>query len=294
MNVSRPTEADRAALARFTAPLQRRAEHHVAYLGTDPDSIAAEMLEDVDDWTEAAAIVTDPGATDAPILGWLMGSIDHDMGRVWWFGPFVDTDDLERWNATASLLDESARSRLGQHVVEEEYAFDARHVVGGAWAVARGFVADPGSAVLSLDHVIDPPSTPVRPATATDADEVARLHDELFPGTHTRGSTLLSGDPARPRLVVELDGRIAGYVAVERQPDGSGYVDYLGVGPGFRRRGLGAELVRAGVAALVTLGCSRFHLTVREANDGARALYRGLGFAEERVIRPYRRGFCLP
>lgn len=291
VNVRRPIDADRAALARFAAPLQRRAEHHVAYLGTDPDSIAVEMIADVDDWTEAAAVATEDEPAGTRILGWLMGSIDHDLGRVWWFGPFVDIDDPERWSATASLLDEHARAGLGRHVVEEEYAFDARHVVGAAWAVARGFVADPGSAVLSLDHVIDPPSTPIRPAR--DADSIARLHDELFPSTHTRGCALLGDEPERPRLVAEIDGRIAGYVAVERQPDGSGYVDYLGVDPAFRRRGLGTELVRAGVATLSALGCTRFHLTVREANDGARALYRGLGFTEERVVRPYRRGFSL-
>jgi ribosomal protein S18 acetylase RimI-like enzyme len=102
-----------------------------------------------------------------------------------------------------------------------------------------------------------------------------------------------SAGPDRIRLVVERDGDVAGYVAVERQPDGNGYVDFLGVAPGHRRRGLGAELVRAGVAALAELGCRRFHLTVREADTGARALYAGLGFTEERVIRPFRRGFSL-
>src|SRR5690606_12759559 len=74
MIVRRPTEADRRALASCAAPLQVRPEHHVAYLGTDPESIAAEMIEDVDDWTEAAAVAADEGA-DGRIAGWLMGSI---------------------------------------------------------------------------------------------------------------------------------------------------------------------------------------------------------------------------
>ena len=294
MIVRRPTEADRRTLASCAAPLQARPEHHVAYLGTDPESIAAEMIEDVDDWTEAAAVAADEGA-DGRIAGWLMGSIDHEMGRVWWFGPFVDTDDPSRWREMADRLDASARRELPGHVTEEEYAFDARHLVGEAWAVAHGFVADPGSAVLTLDHVLDPPSIPTRPATVADVDTVGRLHDELFANTHTSGAALVvSSDPAKPRLVAELDGAVAGYIAVERQPDGSGYIDYLGVAPTHRRRGLGAELVRAGVVALAELGCDRFHLTVRESNTGARALYTGLGFAEERVIRPVRRGFSLP
>ena len=82
-------------------------------------------------------------------------------------------------------------------------------------------------------------------------------------------------------------------MAVERQPDGSGYIDFLGVDPRFRRRGLGAELVRAGVAALAELGCTRCSLTVRDDNEAARRLYAGLGFVDERVIVPYRLGFSI-
>ncbi|MFP5489744.1 MAG: GNAT family N-acetyltransferase, partial [Acidimicrobiia bacterium] len=242
----------------------------------------------------AAAVAEDGPPGDERILGWVMGSIDHDMGRVWWFGPFVDSDDPDEWGAVAARLDELARRGLGDAVGEEEYAFDARHAVGGPWALSRGFVADPGSAVLSLAHVLDPPVTPARRVTAADAEAVARLHDELFPGTHTRGAALLTDDPERPRLVAERDGAVAGYVAVERHADGSGYIDYLGVDPAFRRRGVGAELVRSGVVALAALGCAPFHLTVREANHGARALYHGLGFTEERIVQPYRRGFSLP
>ena len=288
------TEGDRRALGAYAAPLQARIEHHVAYLGTDADAIPDEMVEDVDDWTEVAAVaeLDDDGGR---IAGWLMGSIDHAMGRVWWFGPFVDTDDPQRWREVADLLDAAVRRQLPVSIAEEEYAFDAHHLAGEAWAVARGFVADPGSAVLMLDHVLDPPAIPTRPVTPADIDTVGRLHDELFANTHTGGAALVAThDPARPRLVAELHGEVAGYVAVERQPDGSGYIDFLGVAPSHRRRGIGAELVRAGVAALAELGCERFHLTVREANIGARALYTGLGFAEERVIRPLRRGFSLP
>lgn len=291
MILRRATTADRRSLAELGAALQRRPEHHVAYLGAEPDTISAEMLEDVDDWTEAASVAE----ADGRIVGWLMGSIDHDMGRVWWFGPFVDTDDPATWRAVADRLHDLARRELGEHVTEEELAFDARHACGGAWAVDRGYRAEPGSAVLVLDHAIAPPDLTIRPVTADDHDEVGRLHDDLFPGTHTRGAALVASTAVHERrLVAERDGRILGYVAAERQPDGSGYIDYLGVAPAFRRHGVGAQLVRAAVVALVDLGCERFHLTVRESNAGARALYTGLGFVEERIIRPFRSGFSLP
>ncbi len=100
-------------------------------------------------------------------------------------------------------------------------------------------------------------------------------------------------DAARLRLVTERDGVVIGYVAVERQPDGEGYVDFLGVAEQARRAGLGSELVRAGVHALRGLGCRRISLTVRSTNDAARSLYADLGFVQERVIDPFRIGFSL-
>lgn len=287
----RPTDADRSAVAAFAAGLQIRPEHHVPFLGTEPTGIAGEMVKDVDDWTETAAVAEDADR----LVGWLMGSIDHEMGRVWWFGPFVDTDEPAAWRTVADRLDAACRERLPTTVDEEEYAFDARHFVGGDWARGRGYTADPASAVLTLDHTIDPPTLSVRPVTPADVEVLAPLHEVLFSGTHTRGSALFAGaDPNRPRLVAEHAGEVVGYIAVERQPDGSGYIDYLGVDPRHRRQGFGAELVRAGVAALDALGCRPFHLTVRAENVGARALYGRLGFTEERVLEPYRRGFTLP
>lgn len=291
VQLRRPTDHDRRALAEMAAPLQARPDHHIPYLGVDANTIAVEMVADVDDWTEAAAVAEEEGR----IVGWLMGSIDHDMGRVWWFGPFVDADDPERWSTIADDLDAVARATLPASVDEEEYAFDARHAAGPAWAARRGFHADPGSAALLLDHPIAPGRLPVRAVTPDDAASVGRLHDELFANTHTTGAALVTTtDPDKLRLVIERDGDVLGYVAVERQADGGGYIDYLGVDPAHRRQGIGAELVRAGVAALVELGCERFDLTVREANAGARALYASLGFVEDLVILPFRRGFTLP
>ena len=287
-----PTDTDLAALAGFAALLQARPEHHVPYLGIDPATIAEEVRADVDDWTEAAVVAEH---ADGSVAGWLVGSIDHDMGRVWWFGPFVDTDEPGEWRAAADQLYDAAAGRLGEHVDEEEFAFDARHFVGPSWTVARGFAAEPGSAVVTLDQAIAPAELATRPMTPDDVATVGRLHDELFVNTHTTGAALVdSTGPDRIRLVAERDDDLLGYIAVEKQPDGSGYIDFVGVGPASRRQGIGSQLVRAGVAAMADLGCTQFHLTVREANSAARSLYAGLGFEEERVLLPFRRGFTLP
>ena len=173
-------------------------------------------------------------------------------------------------------------------------AVDERHTAAIAWAETHGFVAGTASFIAQLGADPGPPGRHVRPVTADDHDDVAALHDLLFPGTHTDGRALVGGhDDAHRRLVVDVDGRVAGYVAVERQADGSGYVDYLGVDPEMRRRGLGADLVRAGVAELRRIGADGVFLTVRVDATGAQELYESLGFQIVRRLVPLRRGFDL-
>ena len=103
-------------------------------------------------------------------------------------------------------------------------------------------------------------------------------------------------EPSAPHDVDVVDGPEGvpvGYVAVEVQPDGSGYVDYLGVAAQARGAGLGRVLVAGALRGLAARGVTRVHLTVRVDNATARALYASLGFVEERVAVPYRRGFDL-
>jgi ribosomal-protein-alanine N-acetyltransferase len=283
-------DADRPRLAAFAASLQVRPERHIAYLGLDAATIAAEMVAEDDDWAAVAVVAEDRDR----VVGWLMGSVDADMGRVWWFGPFVD-DGPRGWDAVATALYDVALAGLPDGIIEQELAIDARFEMLERWAIELGFHTEEASAVLVLDRPVDAPSIATRPVTAADVTTVGRLHDELFPGTHTTGHGLVAGaDASHVRLVAEDGDGLIGYVAVERQPDGEGYVDFLGVAPDRRRRGFGSELVRAGVDALRKIGCSRVSLTVREGNAAARSVYRSLGFTEERLLRPLRKGFRLP
>lgn len=298
MRLRRAVEADRRTLAVLAADLQARPDRHVTYLGEDARTIAAEMVAEDDDWTEVSAVAELDDGADTTVVGWLMGSVDADMGRVWWFGPFVD-DTAAPWEEVADRLYDFAAGRMPRSLVEEELAPDARFTRLIDWACDRGFDVDPGSAVVTLVGGVTEPSTvdpaiSIRPLAPGDAAAVERLHDELFAGTHTTGASIASeaGD-GDVRLVAEIGGRFAGYIAAEHQPDGGGYIDYLGTATEFRRRGVAAGLVRAAVGLLRDQGAGDIHLTVREASDGARALYAGLGFVEERVIVPLRRGFRL-
>ncbi len=294
MDIRTAVDGDLPALVELATPLQARPDRHVAYASLQADAIAAEIAA-LDRWAEMSSVLT---GSDGLRAG-LIGEIDEEIGRVWWWGPFVADD--EPWAETASALLTHARAQLPATIVEEEFVVDDRFTDLIGWAETTGFVTGDGSAVLVLpaDAPIEgaagragsSPAPTIRLPEAADTAIIGPLHDRLFPGSHLPGPRLLERGDDRFRLVAEVDGEPVGYVAFERTADGEAYIDLLGVDPGRRRAGLGRALVLAAVDEGRRLGCHQSALTVRAGNDGARALYRSIGFTEERVIVGLRRGF---
>ena len=63
-----------------------------------------------------------------------------------------------------------------------------------------------------------------------------------------------------------------------------GWINYLGVAPELRRRGVGRRMMLAAEAKLRAAGCPKINLMVRDTNPGVVAFYERLGFTvEERV-----------
>jgi ribosomal-protein-alanine N-acetyltransferase len=276
-------DGDLMAMSRMAANMQADPAGAIAYLGVGADGIAGE-LADID-WCSVSALAVD----GERLTGWLVGDVDPELGRVFWLGPFVSADD---WEAVATGLYTNCSGQLPSDVSEQEMAIDSRFERLERWAASLGFAPGHGSAALVLEAEVDDPEVTTRPVVDADLGQLGALHEQLFPGTHTTGRQLvMERDRRHGRLVVEVDGVLAGYVAYELQPDGAGYIDFLGVTDRFRGAGLGAQLVRASVVELRRLEADPIHLTVRQDNHAARALYASLGFTEERVIRPLRKGF---
>jgi len=107
------------------------------------------------------------------------------------------------------------------------------------------------------------------------AERLAGLHAAAFPAPWD--ATALAG------LLTQ-----AGVFAVE-QPEGfillrtvadEAEILTLAVRPGARRRGLGARLVRDGVAGAAARGATRLFLEVADDNAAALTLYARAGFSE--------------
>lgn len=152
----------------------------------------------------------------------------------------------------------------------------------------------------------------VRPATPNDAPGIARVHvaawqvgyrgmvaDDVLDGLSVDDRMLTwLGDLTDPEneistLVVEDDGRIAGFVSVlgvSRDEDavpGTAEIPALYVDPPRWRTGVGRALMEVALAALVAAGANEVALWVLEENERGRAFYAAAGFKPdgERAVR---------
>ncbi len=274
-------DGDEAAMVAYVVTAQADPTRHVTYAGSEPVSVLADLAA-ATAWRERTFVARDGGG----ITGVLTVDVDEDLGRLWWLGPWADDADTSR-----ALVAAARTVATGVH--EREFAPDTRNTDLARLALELGYRAEEPSAVLVRDLATwrDEDltrSAEVRDLEPEERDDVARLHDHLFAGTHTRGRDLVRDEAT---LVLVTGDDPLGYVATQEQEDGTLYIDFLGVDPAARGRGLGRALIAAAVTRADRAGAPSASLTVRMGNQHARALYASLGFVQERVIAPYRRGF---
>lgn len=87
-------------------------------------------------------------------------------------------------------------------------------------------------------------------------------------------------------LVLEMDGRIAGYAGMWTIVD-EAHVTNVAIHPEYRGQGLGERLLAALVKQAMSLGTQKMTLEVRESNEIAQRLYRKFGFEPAGVRKGY-------
>ena len=84
-------------------------------------------------------------------------------------------------------------------------------------------------------------------------------------------------------FVAAIDGQVVG--TVMGGYDGHrGWIYSLAVDDRYRRRGIGAALIRRVEAALIDRGCLKINLQVRNSNAEVIAFYRKLGYSVDEVL----------
>lgn len=84
-------------------------------------------------------------------------------------------------------------------------------------------------------------------------------------------------DPEADCLAALIEDRLAGYLVAFYQ-DRILLIANLAVHPGFRRQGIGTQLLRQAVSKALKMNVRFACLDVRESNDSAIRLYQNLGF----------------
>jgi len=102
------------------------------------------------------------------------------------------------------------------------------------------------------------------------AKDDLKLHDRLFPSTYMNADSLATSEDTI--LVHKEAGEVVGYIAFNSE---EAYIDYMGVAPEYRRRGIAGNLL---AAALTEMKGSVVRLTVSDDNEPAKELYKKYGF----------------
>ncbi|WP_298674817.1 ribosomal protein S18-alanine N-acetyltransferase [uncultured Sphingomonas sp.] len=141
------------------------------------------------------------------------------------------------------------------------------------------------SASLRMVELVSGAATDI---TAIDS-VMAEAFDPRFGEAWTHGQCL--GILAMPGVwltLARVEGEVAGF-ALSRAILDEAELLLIAVRPAFRRRGIGAALLRGVIADARARNVKKLHLEVRAGNEGV-ALYTAHGFAKVGERRDYYRG----
>ncbi len=266
-------------------------EHHIGYFGVTPEDIRQSVLMLNVAYTRGFRLAL----AGNRLVGVCGVDIDPAIGRAWLYGPMVVA---EPWAEVADALYAAVQPAIPAGIGEHEMFIDSCNVNGRAFAQRHGFESHGEWAIyfITPDRLAALPvadaSWPVEPWNGRWAEPLAALHDSLFPRSNYTLAYMVEELERGATLLTLADGdRLAGYFFGRAEAEsGEAYVDLVGVHPDYHRRGLGRQLMLAGLAELRQMpGLRQVNLTVATGNTAAMRLYDSLGFIKEREMAAFRR-----
>ncbi|MGR6317187.1 GNAT family N-acetyltransferase [Micromonospora soli] len=302
----RPTLADVPAILKVVHAADTFA---VGYPDFDAEDVQDALTAPFVDPAQDSWLVTDP---DGTAVAWTIMSNPTGVGREF-VEVYVDPDrgaDL-RAPLLDRLLDRVAEraAERGLPALAVRTAVFAPETRWAAELVEAGFhrvkrYLRMTRSLADLPAAPPPPGVTVRPLRPDDEADLRQFHrifDTAFRDTpdyepldFERWRELLpsSGKVWDEWFVAEVDGVAAGGLQSSDQAldHDMGWVRTLSVVPGYRRRGVGAALLRRAFAVYAAKGRAGAGLGVDLANPTVPiTLYRSVGLAEERWTDMYER-----
>jgi ribosomal protein S18 acetylase RimI-like enzyme len=278
--------SDMDALIAFIAQLNADPMHHIGYFDMEPRAIRTALDAVHPPLTHGFRLAVD----QHDLVGVLGVELDAELGRAWLLGPLLLASQPD---SVADELFAALRPTIPSEIHEYELFCDAANQRCHRFAARHAIPLFTEAAILffqrhQLAHVPQH-----RADELGEAHRLAfhQLHDDLFPRTYASAHHLLTKrSPYAKIFVIADDQQLYGYAAVKVDVDaGAGYIDYLGVTPAARQRGIGRHLLAAALHWMFSFPeVQRTDLTVDTSNAAARRLYASLGWEQERIMCGYR------
>jgi ribosomal protein S18 acetylase RimI-like enzyme len=276
-------------LVSFVSQLNSDGTHHIGFFGEGEADVRASLAE--------CLIPTADGFRLAYEQDQLVGvfgvDADPEISRAWLFGPLVEHDD---WHTIADQLYAEVLALIPVDIQDYDLFCDVQNIRLEAFAARHGFPLRSENAVMTMPRPDYKPAAKRQTQIADYREEfleqLEQLHKTLFPNAYFTARQMVEKVDEKHRLLLALeDGQVLAYHFCKIEPEAElGYVDFIGTDASARGRGVGADLLAAGIDwMLVAPSTKKVSLTVNADNVAARSLYERFGFVTERIMRGYRK-----
>ena len=126
-----------------------------------------------------------------------------------------------------------------------------------------------------------------RPMLEIDLEQVVEIEKASMPSPWSK--ELFEEELRREAahyFVVEEGGQVAGYMGYWEAPQ-EAHIINLAIGPAFRRKGLGRQMIETCMEFARKRGAGLATLEVRESNGAAKRLYEGCDFRTVAIRKKY-------
>lgn len=276
-------------LVSFVTRLNSDGIHHIGFFGEGEAEVRASLEECLVPTAEGFRLAYD----GSQLVGVFGLDADPEIGRAWLFGPLVDHTD---WHTIADRLYAEVVSLIPVDIREYDLFCEVKNIHVEAFAARHGFPLLSENAVMTMARADYKPAAK-RKSQIIAYDErffeqFEQLHKTLFPTTYFTARQITEKINKNLQLLFAVEGdQLLGYHFYKIEPEAElGYIDFIGTDAAARGRGIGADLLAAGIDWMLTAPSTKqVSLTVNANNAPARSLYEKFGFVTERVMRGYRK-----
>ena len=276
-------------LVHFVTRLNRDGTHHIGFFGESEADVRSSLAECLIPPGDGFMLAYD----DDKLVGVFGVDTNPEISRAWLFGPLVEHAD---WHTIADQLYESVLPLIPANIRVRDMFCDVQNIHIEEFAVRHAFPLNSENAVLTLrrDNYKSFPNGKTQVSAYQEGffKQFDELHKLLFPTAYFTARQMVEKIDENHHLFVAVeDGHLLGYHFCKIEPESeSGYVDFIGTETSARGRGIGADLLTAGVDWMLSAPTTKkINLTVNADNIVARNLYEKSGFVTERVMRGYRK-----